>query len=330
MPGDDGRQLPDRRAFLALGAGAFAVMALPAPFRSRNRLVRRSVPAMGTVAELAVVHRSESHAHRALDAAVLELRRVEGLMTRFRDDSDVGRANLAAAGAPVAVSTETARVLGEALDWARLSDGVFDPTLGRAVRLWDVEHRSVPPGPVELERVRRPGLWRRLEVETSGSAPRVRFHDPAVSLDLGGIAKGYGVDAAARALVDHGVFHGLVNVGGDIRALGHSDDGDDWEIGVRSPEDPRRLATTLRLADGAVATSGDYLRYFEHGGRRYHHLLDPETGLPRRSRTRTLTIEATTCMTADAAATTVFGMSRRRSERLLTGGRGDARIVHMG
>lgn len=326
-----GRRPPDRREFLAFGLGAFAVAALPGPFRARTRkrLVRRTVPVMGTVAELAVVDRSEGHAHRALDAAVAELRRVDALMTRFRDDSDVGRANLAAASRPVAVASETARVLQTALVWARASDGAFDPCVGRAVRVWDVGHRQVPPSGSELRGLPGPGLWRSLEVETSGSVPRVRYHDPAVSLDLGGIAKGRGVDLATRALRDHGIFQALVNVGGDLVALGASENGDPWEIGVRSPEDPSRVTTTLELVDGAVATSGDYLQSFRYHGRRYHHLLDPTTGEPRRTGMRTMTVRAGCCMDADAGATAVFGMEPGRAGEVLAAVRREARVAHV-
>lgn len=323
----DGR-LPDRRDFLALGLGAFAFAALPGPLRARRRVVRRTVPIMGTVAELAVVDRSDAHAHRALDAAVAELRRIESLMTRFREDSDIGRANLAAARRAVPISSDTAEVLRRALTWARASDGAFDPCLGRAVEAWDVGHRRVPLDPAERAALALPRLWASLEVDTGRSVPRVRFGDPAVSLDLGGIAKGYGVDAAGRALRDHGVFHGLVNVGGDLVALGASGNGDPWRIGVRSPDDPRRVAATLEVTDGAIATSGDYLRFFEHGGRRYHHLMDPRSGEPRETAMRTLTVIAGSCLDADAGATAVFGMDPARARRTLRAVSPEAAVVH--
>ena len=137
---------PDRRTFLGIGLGAFAVAALPGVVRPDRRLVRRSVPVMGTVADFAVVSRNEDHAHRAIDAAVAELRRVESLMTRFRDDSDVGRANLTGALAPVPVSSETAAVVREALRWSRASGGVFDPALGRLIRRWSPAGDRREPG----------------------------------------------------------------------------------------------------------------------------------------------------------------------------------------
>lgn len=322
-------RLPDRRDFVALGFGAFAVAALPGPLKGRQRVVRRSVPVMGTVAEIAVVDRSEGHAHRALDAAVGELRRVEALMTRFRDDSEVGRANLLGpVGHPVPVSSETAYVLGEALEWARASNGAFDPCIGESIQVWDVAERTEPPSDAELKDLVGRALWRSLEVEATGTVPRVTYHDPRISIDLGGIAKGYGVDAAAKAIRDLGIFRGLVNVGGDLVAMGASEDGDPWEIGIRSPSDPRRLAGTIRVTDGALATSGDYLQYFDHGGRRYHHLLDPAAGEPRRSDMHSLTVSASRCVAADAGATAAFGMQREQAEAVLRLGRSDAHIAY--
>jgi len=321
------RRSPGRREFLALGLGAFAVAALPASLVGKRRLVRRTVPVMGTVAEVGVVHRDEVWAQRAIGRALDELRRVEALMTRFREDSDVGRANARAARTPVAVSQETAEVVGEALAWARASDGRFDPCLGRAVRLWDVAARTSPPPGAAVGALAGRELWRAAEVETTGSVPRIRFHDADVALDLGGIAKGYGVDAAARVLREHGVFSALVNVGGDLVAMGASEDDDPWRIGVRDPEDLRRLVATLPVSDAAVATSGDYLQFFRWGGRRYHHLLDPRSGEPRRTPMRSLTVTAERCLTADAAATTAFGLSSAEGGAVLAHA-SDARIAH--
>lgn len=318
----------DRRQFLGIGLGAFAVAALPGIARPDRRLVRRSVPLMGTVAELAVVTRHPDHGQRAIQAAIVELRRVEGLMTRFRDDSDVGRANLDASRAPVAVSLETADVVRVALGWSHHSEGAFDPALGRVTALWDAGRRTEPPGEGPIRRFAGRELWRAIEIETGSTVPRIRFHDPDVALDLGGIAKGYGVDRAAEVLREHGAFDALVNVGGDLRVSGTSLEGDAWRVGVRAPEDPERMLWTLRLSDAAVATSGDYLQSFVHRGRRYHHLLDPASGEPRRSPARTLTVVAATCMTADAAATAAFGLDEVRSDRILRAAAPDARIAH--
>jgi FAD:protein FMN transferase len=321
---------PSRREFLALGVGAFVVAATPGVIRPKRRLVRRAVPVMGTIAELGVVHRDERYAQGAIDAAIAALRTVDGTMTRFSDHSEVGRANLAAARGPVAIGPATAEVVAAAMAWAEASDGAFDPTLGGAVRLWDVAHRTAPPAMAEVRRHAAPGLYRSLELGRRGGEHVVVYHDPAIALDLGGIAKGYGVDRAVAALREWGVTDALVNVGGDLYAMGHSPTGEPWEVGARDPDDPNALAARFHMSDRAVATSGDYQQYFEHGGRRYHHLLDPRTGAPRRTAARSVTVAADRCVTADAAGTAVFGQDRSSAQRLIAAMDPGATLIHFG
>ena len=322
------RANPSRREFVALGIGALVVAGLPVDVRRRRQLVRRSLPVMGTIADIAVVHRDPQYAHRAIDAALAELRWVDETMTRFDAGSEVGRANLEALARPVVISAETAIVLTEALRWAAASAGGFDPCLGRALELWDVGRRQVPPAEAELRSLAGPRLYRQLELASSTAEPTVRFHDPRVAIDLGGIAKGYGVDRAVEALRSFGIYNGLVNVGGDLYALGRSEDGDAWTVGIRDPEKPDQLIESIEASDCAVATSGDYLQYFQYGGRRYHHMLDPLTGEPRISEMRSLTIKAETCMTADAAGTTLFGLPAAEATRVLLAAEPSAGVVH--
>lgn len=319
---------PSRRELIVLGVGAFAVAALPAVRRPAPRLVRRSVPLMGTLAEIGVVHRDPRYAHAAIDAALEELRWVEQTMSRFTERSDVGRVNARAARGAVRVTPETLEVLAAAIGWAEASDGAFDPCLGKVAALWDVAHRRTPPPPTAYARLAGRRLYRAVDLDTHAGGAAVRFTDPDVALDLGGIAKGYGVDRATHALRRWGITRALVNVGGDLAALGDSEDGDPWLVGVRSPDAPDRLAATLQLSDGAVATSGDYLQYFTHRGRRYHHLLDPGTAAPRLSAARSVTVAADCCMTADAAATAIFGMQLDAAHRLLAARAPNAEVAH--
>jgi FAD:protein FMN transferase len=325
MKHDDDTRGPSRRDFLVMGTGIFAVSTLGLSL-ARRRLVRRTVPVMGTVAELAVVTRDDRAAHGALDAAVAELRRVERLMTRFDNASDIGRANLGACRRPVAVSAATAAVVAAALRWADVDGSAFDPAIGRAAALWDVNRRTTPPADADVARLAARGLHRQVETGHHAGEDVLVFRDPDVALDLGGIAKGYAVDRAVAALREWGVRDGLVNAGGDLYALGNSADGDPWSVGIRAP-DGRGLAGTLALSDGAIATSGDYEQFFEHAGRRYHHLLDPVTAAPRASGTRSLTVRASSCMAADAAATAAWGLEPRQAARMLARLAPDARIV---
>lgn len=322
----------DRRSFLALGAGVLGVAAAPSWLRPEERLVRLTVPVMGTVGELAVPARNEAMARQALQAAASELRRVEALMTRFRADSDVGRFNGAVPGTRVPVAPETAEVVREALGWARRSRGAFDPTLERLTAAWDPAIHAAPP---DAETVRAAEAdsrgWAALEVASAeGAAEAALVRAPGTSLDLGGIAKGYGVDRAAAVLRDHGVFRGLVNVGGDLAALGDGPGGRPWRVGIRDPRDPEGIVETVELVDRAVATSGDYLRFFEHGGRRYHHILDPRTGAPAASPVRTVTVLAADARSADAAATVAFAAGPQDGAWMLLSSPADPRIIHAG
>jgi thiamine biosynthesis lipoprotein len=298
--------LPSRRDFISLGIGAFVVGTIPLAARGRKRLVRRTLPVMGTFGEVAVAHKDQKYAQGAIDAALQELQRVESTLTRFRPESEIGRANLSAFSGPQEVSAETSVVLQASLRWADVTGGAFDPCLGRAVEFWDLGNRTRPPEAQEVHRFAQRGLFKALELGKSGGKNVVVFHEKDMGIDLGGIGKGYGVDRAVEVLRSWGIRNALVNVGGDLYALGGSEDGDPWKVGVRDPDDPGALVTTLPLTDRAVATSGDYHQFFEHAGKRYHHLLDPTTGAPSEVAFRSVTVAAESCMDADAGATTAF------------------------
>jgi thiamine biosynthesis lipoprotein len=299
---------PDRREFLTLGMGMFVALSIPAALRRRVRLVRRTVPLMGTIAELQVAHADERFAEDAIDAAIRELQQVEQRMTRFRADSDVGRANAGAARDGVRVGAATAVVVAAALRAASKSDGRFDPAVGAASELWNVLERHVPPPEPSVHRLAGRHFWRKVDMDTAADGVRLRYEDRDLHLDLGAIAKGYGIDRATQVLRDRGVRHAIVTVGGDLFALGGAPDGDDWTVGIRDPHDLGALAGTLRIRDRAVATSGDYERFFRWRGVRYHHLIDPATAAPRRTSFHSATVLASRCIDADAASTAVFGL----------------------
>lgn len=237
-------------------------------------------------------------------------------MTRFRSDSDVGRANLGAGRDGVPVTPETALVVASALRAASASDGRFDPAVGAASELWDVLNRHEPPPETAVRRLAARGFWRKVDVDENAANPRIRFDDRDLHLDLGAIAKGYGIDRATGVLRRRSVRHAIVTVGGDLFALGNSPDGEPWTVGIRSPHDRKELAATLRVSDRAVATSGDYERFFRWRGMRFHHLIDPATAAPRLTPFHSATVLASRCIDADAASTSVFGLPRDAALRI--------------
>lgn len=297
-----------RRGFVSLGIGALVVGSFPLALWRRRQVARRSMPVMGTIADVVVLHRSTTIAQAAIDAALAELRRVERLMTRFSTESDIGRANRASIAAPIVVSPDTALVVGEALRWAGASNGAYDPAVGTAVELWDVTNRQEPPEAARVAALAGRHLYHAIEVGSfRGEAVLVR-RDADARFDLGGIAKGYGVDRAIAVLREWGITGAVVDVGGDLYALG-GPDGDGWRVGIQSPDSATEVARVFSLCDGAVATSGTYAQFFRHRERRYHHLLDPKTAAPRSTSVRSFTVHADSCMHADVAATACFGMS---------------------
>ncbi|MDJ0976839.1 MAG: FAD:protein FMN transferase, partial [Planctomycetota bacterium] len=206
-----------RREVLALGVGALVVAAIPLTRGRRAPVtVRRRAPVMGTLADLVVVHPDRATAEAAADDALAALRFVDRTMTRFNSDSDIGRTNRLALQDAVPVDPATAHVLEQALVFAERTGGAFDPCLAGAVTLWNVNERSAPPAADDSRMYAGRRLYRALDVGTHRGRAAVRIHDPNAQVDLGGIAKGYGVDAAAEALRRHGIRHALVNVGGDL------------------------------------------------------------------------------------------------------------------
>ena len=308
---------PSRREVVLLGIGAFAVATVPFLRGGRRHLFRRSVPVMGTIADLVVVHRDEQYAQAAIDAAIQQLRYVDRTMTVYSNASDVGRVNRDAMKQPVTITKATAAVIEQSVRWAESSDGAFDPCLGTAVNLWDVKSRSVPPDEKRVQQLASRALYRSVDLDRYHGRPVILLTDQAAALDLGGIAKGYGVDRAVQSLREWGIENALVNAGGDLYAMGESEDGDPWSIGVRSPFDPSKVTHKFDLTDEAVATSGDYLQNFKYAGATYHHLLDPATASPRETDVHSVTVAADNCMAADAAATAVFGMKRQRAQQVL-------------
>jgi len=297
-----------RRQLLTMAGGGLVLSI--APFALHRRvLVRRSVPVMGTVANVLVAHRRREAAEAGIDVAFERLRWVDQTMSRFSGRSDIGRVNRLASREPVEVDPATATVIADALWWAERSEGQFDPALARVMDVWDPIHRTRPPALAEYARFAGRRLHRGVTVDRWRGRSVVRLDDPDLGIDLGGIAKGYAVDCAVEALTAAGLTDFVVDAGGDLRGIGRSADGDRWRVGVRSPVDPTRLLTELELAPAgeAIATSGDYLQGFDFDGRRYHHILDAAGAMPRLASTHSLTIRAATCLEADAVATAAFG-----------------------
>ena len=233
--------------------------------------------AMASVHELHLAGTDRETADRAARAAIADVARIEAKYSRYRDDSITSAINRTAGSGRVAIDAETASLLRYADGCHALSGGRFDITSGVLRRAWDFRKRPPRVPPLrEIEAARALIGWPRVE----WSDTYVRLPDAGMEIDFGGIGKEYAADRAATVVRDFGIAHALVNLGGDVRAIGPRADGTPWRVAIRHPRDPDAAIATMPLDDEAVATSGDYERYFEVDGRRYCHLLDPRTGMP--------------------------------------------------
>ena len=262
-------------------------------------LFRFGFRAMAADHEILLAADSAATARRAADAAIADVARVEAKYSRYRDDSVTARINAAAGRAPVAIDPETHALLAYADRCHRLSEGRFDITSGVLRRAWNFAAQPPHvPSAEALAAARALIGWQRVE----WNANAIRLPQAGMEVDFGGIGKEYAADRAATICVEHGIAHVLVNLGGDVRLIGGQPDGAPWRIGIRDPRAPERAIAGLDVVDGAVATSGDYERYFDLDGRRYCHILDPRTGMPV-AHWRSVSVVAPLCVVAGSCAT---------------------------
>jgi len=261
---------------------------------------------MGTTWSAKLVLRRHRDLHPLHAAIQARLDQVVAQMSTWDAGSAISRYNRAAAGSVHALPADFAEVLRCALDVARRSDGAFDPSIGALLRLWgfgaDAGRRRVPDAEA-LRQARAVGDWRQLAVDDAGT-----LRQPGgLHLDLSAIAKGYGVDLAARELRAQGVASALVEVGGELYGYGRKPDGQPWRVLVESAPDEEAQAPTpprvLALDGHAVATSGDRWHRFEQDGQRYSHTLDPHSGAPIPATLAAVSVVAADAMRADAWAT---------------------------
>ncbi len=281
-----------------------------------ERKLSRTIFLMDTHVDVTIYSASTQAAQTAMGAMFEEMQRLEGLLSRHIQGSDLHRINAAAGEAPVQVRPETIFVLKRALEFAALSEGAFDPTVAPLLELWGFGG-AAPAVPSVAQLARALELVDYRMVELDEELKTVFLPRRGMKLDLGGIAKGYIVDRGLELARGAGSA-AFINAGGDISVLGRKPGGGDWRIGVQDPRDSGSLVAIINLDAGSVATSGDYQRFFEVEGERFHHILDPDTGMPA-SGLFSVSIVAPDATTADALATSVFVLGQARGMALVEG-----------
>lgn len=206
---------------------------------------------------------------------------------------------------PATVEPSLLPLLKEANSLSRLSTGLFNPVIGNLIALWGFHDNALPIGTLPDSTAIEGLVAQTPSVDdVTISDTLITNRNPAVAYDLGGFAKGYAIDRAIEQLRNSGIQNAIINAGGDLRAIGQHGDRP-WRIGIRNPREPGILASIEVSGDASVFTSGDYERFFEVDGKRYHHIIDPRTGYPASS-TASVTIIHSDAATADAAATALF------------------------
>ena len=250
--------------------------------------------------------RDEDAVRRAFEAAVLEINRIETAMTTWRPDSEVSRINAAAGQAPVPVSPETFDVIAAAVHTSEISDGTFDITFESLHGLWKFDEDLDPHPPSAASIKAKLPLLNYRHIHLGPEGHTVFLDAAGVKIGLGGIAKGYAVDRAAKVLMDAGITSFIVQAGGDLFAHGNKPDGAPWSAGIRDPRGPEgSFFAMLEVTDHAFSTAGDYERSYVVGGRRFHHIIDPRTGYPATA-SRSVTIWAPSALVADEIDDAVF------------------------
>lgn len=252
---------------------------------------------LDTVCMISVYGQSQKTAESVIAEAISLCKEYEGLLSRTIEDSDVYKINTAG-GAPVAVSDDTISVIEKGIELGNVSGGKFDITIGAVSDLWDFKNGIVPDD-ADIKTALKTVDYKQIEI----SGNRVCLGIEGAQLDLGGIAKGYIADCVTELLQDRGVESAIINLGGNVVAIGEKEAGVPWSVGIERPySDRTEIVGMLKAADETVTTSGIYERCFEKDGRMYHHVLDPETGYPMETAAQAVTVQGPVGMSAESDA----------------------------
>jgi thiamine biosynthesis lipoprotein len=283
-------------------------------------------PHMGTRFKIILYAPDEATAQRAAKAAFARIAALDGIMSDYRETSELMQLCRKAATGPVRVREDLFDVLSRAQELSIRSDGAFDVTVGPVVRLWRQARQARRlPDPEELAQARK--LVSYTNVYLDRRTHSVELLRRGMLLDLGGIAKGYAADAAVAVLKKQGIDRALVAAGGDIVASGPPPGADGWSVGIAPLEDPdRKPARSLPLRDAAVSTSGDAEQFVEIDGKRYSHIVDPRTGIGLVGRS-SVTVLAPNGTTSDGLATAVSVLGPERGLALIEATDGAAAYI---
>jgi FAD:protein FMN transferase len=293
-------------------APLLALLALVCATPVRADWMERTEAIMGTRCYVELWADDPVKGNDAIDAVMAELRRIDNLMSHYKPESELSQINQYANERPVQVDKELFDLIKLSTHYSQITEGAFDITYASVGYLYDYRRHIHPTE--ERIREKLPAVnWRNMLLDEEHHT--VRFEHPGMRIDLGGIGKGYAVDRGIDILKARGITRALVTAGGDSRIIGDRM-GRPWLVAIRHPDNPNKVVTRIPLSDSAVSTSGDYERYFDEGGVRYHHIIDPRTGHSA-SKVRSATILAPTATQTDGMSKTAFVLGPEKALEII-------------
>lgn len=269
---------------------------------------------MGTRIVVELWSDDEVGGRAAIDAVLVEMRRIDEAMSTYKPTSELSLVNAQAAKRPVKISQELFDLLRTSVEYSKITKGAFDITYASVGYMYDFRER-VRPDEAQIEGALAGINYRHLILDPA--ARTVKFAREGVRVDLGGIGKGHAVDRGIAVLQARGIEHALLTAGGDSRIIGDRF-GNPWVVGIRHPDRKDEVIARIPLEDAAISTSGDYERYFDENGVRYHHIIDPKTGHSA-SKVRSATIIGPTATRTDGLSKTAFVLGPERAIEIYNG-----------
>ncbi|MCR4850071.1 MAG: FAD:protein FMN transferase [Lachnospiraceae bacterium] len=283
--------------------------------KSRNTCVSKTGLYFDTVVTISIYDRIPgADSDRIIESCFNMMSEYEKTFSRTYEGSDIYRINHAG-GTPVSVSDMTIDLLDQSIYYAGLSDGAVDPTVGALSILWNIgsDNDNSVPDDESVKRALSATGYKNIEI----TGNKVALRAPGMALDLGFIAKGYVADRLKEYLLSEGITSAIIDLGGNILLIGNKS-GDDFNIGLKDPLDPQGTPiTTIRVSDCSIVSSGDYERFFEKDGIRYHHILSLQTGYPAVSDLSMVTVISDKSTDGDALSTLCFVLGKDASSKFL-------------
>jgi thiamine biosynthesis lipoprotein len=284
------------------------------PSQSSFVTVKRTQMHMGTLVSITATSRTHHQANEAITAGFQEIKRLEQLLSTWIPSSELSKVNAAAGRNAVKVSLETMTIVRKALQIAEITEGAFNIAVGPAIDAWNISDEPRLPTAEELAALKP--LVDLQYVHTDVWERTIGLQKPGMRIDVGGIGKGYAADQAVTVMAKAGAVAGVVALSGDIKAFGHLPDGRGFPVGIQHPRKEGELLAEIDLQDEAISTAGDYERFFEKDGIRYHHILDPLTLQPARG-CQSVTVIAKEGVWADGLDTGIFVLGAERGMELV-------------